>query len=209
MPDEKTEPKGVLQKLHRIMEEVGYLQKNQKIEYGNTKYTAVTETAVLQVIRPKLVEYGLVLLPILGNVVPEQSSKGAWVTTVDVSYKIVDVETGEFETLWSTGQGHDSADKGAGKAFTYATKYLLLKMFLLETGDDPDQKASDQSVAEETNAELQTLRKEVTALIKQKQDLGAISDAGAQRTLDGMASIKGTADEYNRLLTLKSNVEKR
>lgn len=209
MSEERSEPKGIAQKLSRIMEETGYLQKNQKIEYGNTKYSAVNERAVLNEIRPLLVKYGLVLVPTSGRAETVQSNKGAWVTTVQANYRIYDSDSSEYMDLWSTGQGHDSADKGAGKAFTYATKYLLLKMFLIETGDDPDVKASDQAVDEEVASELRTLRKEINDLIIQKRDLGSISEAGAERTLKNMKSIEGSSDEYDRLTTLKSNIDKR
>jgi hypothetical protein len=40
-----------------------------------------------------------------------------------------------------TGYGVDSSDKGPGKAVSYAYKYAILKLFALETGDDPDNDA--------------------------------------------------------------------
>ena len=36
------------------------------------------------------------------------------------------------------GYGIDPQDKGPGKAMSYAVKYALLKVFSLETGDDPE-----------------------------------------------------------------------
>ena len=40
--------------------------------------------------------------------------------------------------------GIDDNDKAMGKAYTYAVKYALLKVFRLRYGDDPDAKASEQ-----------------------------------------------------------------
>ena len=39
--------------------------------------------------------------------------------------------------------GIDDNDKAMGKAYTYAIKYALLKLFRLRYGDDPDFKASE------------------------------------------------------------------
>ena len=39
--------------------------------------------------------------------------------------------------------GIDDNDKAMGKAYTYAVKYALLKVFRLRYGDDPDVKASE------------------------------------------------------------------
>ena len=42
----------------------------------------------------------------------------------------------------SVGMGIDDNDKAMGKAYTYAVKYALLKLFRLRFGDDPDFEAS-------------------------------------------------------------------
>ena len=39
----------------------------------------------------------------------------------------------------SIADGLDPADKGSGKAMTYADKYALMKAYKIMTGDDPDQ----------------------------------------------------------------------
>ena len=41
----------------------------------------------------------------------------------------------EYVTVKGFGYGCDAQDKGAGKAVSYAVKMLLLKTFMLETGD--------------------------------------------------------------------------
>lgn len=199
--ENKTEGLTLYQKLAKIMGEVSYIQKDQKIEYGSTRYTAATERAVLNAIRPKLVENGLILIPVNGVVVPVQSAKGAYVTSLSVDYRLVDTETGEHIDLWSTGQGHDSSDKGAGKAFTYATKYALLKLFLIETGDDPDITASDQNV---DRTEASDLYNELVEMVDLAADAGRISSAGATRTKQ---RLKDAKNDLGRLQTAKSRIE--
>ena len=43
------------------------------------------------------------------------------------------------------GEGADSGDKSGNKANTCAYKYALRQTFVIETGDDPDEEASEKS----------------------------------------------------------------
>jgi hypothetical protein len=59
------------------------------------------------------------------------------VTNLLVRFTLVDSETGEQVSGRMLGQGDDPGDKGANKAIAAATKYWLLKTFLLG-GEDPE-----------------------------------------------------------------------
>jgi hypothetical protein len=57
-------------------------------------------------------------------------------------YRILD-EEGNFLSFRAAGSGNDKNSKGVGdkgiyKALTGASKYALLKTFMMETGDDPE-----------------------------------------------------------------------
>lgn len=136
---EKAEEKklNLWQKIHAVMTDVEYLSKDGEIKFGNTKYNAITETKVTSTVRASLVKHGLVILPV------EQSHrKEGNLSTVDVLYKIIDIDTGDSETVASSGTGADTQDKGVGKAMTYSFKYMLLRAFSIPTGEDPDKIAS-------------------------------------------------------------------
>ena len=125
----------VAQKLLNIMKEVGYIKKDGKIDMGpKGSYTVLSERKVLQALRPSFVEQGLVILPIEVTHIDKTGST----TTLAMKYKIIDVADGDSELVASVGQGTSTGDKGAGSAFTYSLKYLLLKSTLQESGDDPD-----------------------------------------------------------------------
>lgn len=47
-------------------------------------------------------------------------------------------DTGATHTVRFFGDGLDKGDKGLYKAYTGAIKYLLMKTFLIPTGDDPE-----------------------------------------------------------------------
>ena len=98
-------------KLHEIMQKIGYVQRNQKIDMGSKgSYNAVTEGHILRKIRPLLIEYGLVIVP---EEVTKLEKTGS-VTTLAMKYRIIDVTDGDQITISSIGQGSSTGDKGAG-----------------------------------------------------------------------------------------------
>lgn len=128
---------NLYQKIQGVMRDVTYLQKDGKVEFKSTKYKAISEEKVTMTVRDSLIKHGLVILPV------EQShSREGTLSTVDTKYKIVDVDSGEYEIIVSSGTGADTQDKGVGKAMTYSYKYLLLRTFAIPTGEDPDKISS-------------------------------------------------------------------
>ena len=59
------------------------------------------------------------------------------------------------------GDGVDSQDKAPGKAMTYSDKYALLKAYKIQTGDDPDQNASEPM----TNFQKSTISEKEQAVL--------------------------------------------
>lgn len=149
-------------KIHEVMKDVEYLQKDDKVEFGQTKYKAISEEKVTSTVRASLIKHGLVIVPI-----EQKHSKEGSLTTVVVTYKIVDIDTGEFETAVSSGTGADTQDKGVGKAMTYAYKYLLLRTFAIPTGDDPD-KISNAELDQKAKQQKKDAPKSVSSTIKAK-----------------------------------------
>lgn len=138
------------EKIARVMEGVEYLQKDMKVEYGRTKYRAVSESMVTTAVRKELIANRMVILPmgVEHKLIEREHENGvSRLSEVVTTYRIVDVETGYSEVLQSLGSGVDSQDKSTGKALTYAYKYLLLRLFGIPTGEDPDQQASDEHTA--------------------------------------------------------------
>ncbi|MFS0837239.1 ERF family protein [Paenibacillus sp. 1P03SA] len=128
---------SLYKKIHAVMQDVGYLQKDDKVSFGNTNYKAISEEKVTSTVREALVNHGLIIIPC-----EQDHKKDGSLTTVDVKYKIIDIDTGEFEFIVSSGTGADTQDKGVGKAMTYSYKYLLLRTFAIPTGEDPDKISS-------------------------------------------------------------------
>lgn len=140
-----TDNPNLYQKILAVMQDVAYLQKDDRVKFGTTDYKAISEEKVTSTVRESLIKHGLVILP-----AEQEHLRDGQLSTVNTKYKIVDVDTGEFELIVSSGTGADSQDKGVGKAMTYAFKYLLLRTFAIPTGDDPDQISSAELDAKQS-----------------------------------------------------------
>jgi hypothetical protein len=135
-----TYPIKILAALHDVMGKVGYVQKKGTNDYQKYKYAG--EGNLLEVLRPAMVEAGLMLLPNQKSVAgPDEYG----ITTVCVEYTLAHKDGDIWpEKLIAYGTGGDRnskggvGDKGLYKAATGANKYLLFKLFQIETGDDPE-----------------------------------------------------------------------
>ena len=64
---------------------------------------------------------------------------------VKTTYRFVCTDDpSSFIDIVSYGDGVDTQDKAPGKAMTYSDKYALMKAYKIQTGDDPDQYASEE-----------------------------------------------------------------
>ena len=153
---------NLYEKMTAIMQDVQYLTKDDKVEFGSTKYKALSEEKVTTIMRAELLKYNLVVFP-----VEQSASRSGSITHVDVKYRIVNVDCPEeFIEVVSCGDGADTQDKGSGKAMTYAYKYMWLRTFALPTGEDPDKISSaeldaqvEPALCERCGAQITPVRK--------------------------------------------------
>ena len=125
-----------------------------KCENGNN-FRAISEKAILDVLDPILEEQGIFYTVFTKDprleIREAYGAKGkklqfiAWLT-VDINF--YDKENHYLSHIESVGMGIDDNDKAMGKAYTYAIKYGLLKLFRLRYGDDPDFEASKPLLTE-------------------------------------------------------------
>ena len=150
----------IYEKILAIMSEVERLQKDDRVEFGKTSYKALSEEKVTTIMRKKLLDYKLVVYPI-----KQTRERVNQITSVDVTYRMVNVEDPEdYIDIVSSGDGADSQDKGAGKAMTYAYKYMWLRTFALPTGEDPDKISSEELDAKQAAEAATITEKEAAAL---------------------------------------------
>lgn len=163
--EEKTTKKekvalNIFQKMSAITEEINRVAKNLNVGTGQATYKAVGEADVLGAVKPIEIKHGVYSYPVNRNIVETnvltttttKTFNGQETTTeknqlfmrIETIYRFVNIEKpDEYVEVTTYGDGVDSQDKAPGKAMTYADKYALLKAYKIETGDDPDQNASE------------------------------------------------------------------
>lgn len=119
-----------------------------KCENG-ANFRAVSESAILDAISPVLNEKGIYYTVSvkeshldIKELLTAKGSKYIFVATVVLTVNFYDSDGFRSACTESVGMGIDDGDKAMGKAYTYAVKYALLKVFRLRYGDDPDHDAS-------------------------------------------------------------------
>ena len=177
---EASYPKSILTALHAIMEEVGYVQKKGRNDFHKYRYAG--EADLLQALRPAMLKHGLVLIP-SSHFVDEPDQHGN--THVQIDYTLAHTDGSVWpDKVSAIGSGNDKnskggvGDKGAYKAITGANKYLLFKLFQIETGDDPEvasegdkggtPKKDDKAIADEWMGYAERVQNGVRSAADQK-----------------------------------------
>lgn len=142
-------------KIYNVMNESDAIEKSMVVGKGTNSYKAVSEAAILNMVKPLFKKHKLIIFPISGDIKDhcmtwdktdydgKTSQTLRAMTELKVTYRILDIETNEFQDVVGFGNGADSQDKGAGKAFTYSLKNVLSKTFMLFSGEDTDNTHSD------------------------------------------------------------------
>lgn len=140
---------NIYQRIAEVMKVVKYVQKDTKVGDGRNSYKAVSHDKVASVLRDACIDQGIVIHP-------SQISKGMSVDGV-TSYgkpkirfealfavSFVNIEKPEdFFVVNIEAHGDDNMDKAPGKALSMATKMAMLKVFMLESGDNEESRSDD------------------------------------------------------------------
>ena len=141
-----------------------------KAENGNN-FRAISESAILEVINPVLVKRGwfyevrvkksdLQIREAYGS----KGKKLQFIATIEVAVVFHnDAEPNLVIGTEAVGMGIDDNDKAMGKAYTYAVKYALLKLFRLRYGDDADFEASKPLYLEKPKEEKKEEEKPISS----------------------------------------------
>jgi len=163
--------RNIYQRINEVRKKVSYAKKDKAVEGQN--YKAVTHDAVTALLRNHLIDNGIVIVPrLIESSVTEvgRTQKGALIIRYAGRYEIDFVNCDDpMDRLTVPGEAHanDHGDKAPGKATSYATKYAMLKLFNIETGDDDEGRVEPYEALEKINesqlADLNALIDEVKA----------------------------------------------
>lgn len=155
-------PLNIYQRLNEVRRKVGYIQKDANVQ----GYKAVTHDMVTSEVRQYLIDYGVMIVPrqVSGEAVDSGSvtSKGAQIIRYEGRYEVdfVNIDNPEDRvTVPIEAHALDHGDKAPGKCISYATKYAMLKLFSIETGesDESRQELKPKPLNDEQIGELREL----------------------------------------------------
>lgn len=132
---------NIYQRVNAVRKAITYIQKDKSVSTGGGSYRAVTHDAVTGMVRAALIEHGIIIVPDLIGGTFHQKEPDAKQRLYEATYLIHFVNADKpDEKISMTVQSHalDNGDKAPGKALSYATKYAILKLFNIETGEDDE-----------------------------------------------------------------------
>jgi len=155
MSEETKDPKrGLVIKLCEVMAAVGYLQK--KGDNASQHYKYIREADVVAKMRDEFAQRNIFIFPSLVHHENAKMSKIAYdkvtdyyQTNIVMRWTIVDGDTMQERICEIPGSSASPGDKGVYVAMTGSEKYLLMKSFLLPTGDDPEDDANEERGSKE------------------------------------------------------------
>jgi hypothetical protein len=187
---------NLAQKMLAIYKEVQSVQKNAEIKAGYSSYKAVLHDDVTRLLHMPMANNGIICLTdvISHNLIEmhvERQGKPAINYRSEVSVKVILINADEpTDTLEITSHSFavDSGDKCYGKAVSMATKYALLKAFMLESRDEEESREVEPIQPPKPSAVKNELKKILTEQGKftatTQSWLNSINDSIAQTQLD-------------------------
>lgn len=137
MNKETSSNSGLVKKLVEILAELGPMEKKGRNPHFGYNY--VSEGQVMSELRHKLSSRNVFLSTSVETCVPQYGEpKAGTFVLVTTKHTFHDADTGEELVIGGAGLGWDSGDKGVYKAITGATKYALMKNFLVTDEQDPE-----------------------------------------------------------------------
>jgi hypothetical protein len=141
---------NVYQRMNLVMNKVKYIKKREK--KSGMFYSFVSHDDVSALFHDPIAESGLHIISTVESYSIEQRKVNKWdknanqyreveekthTLTLKVEFVNIDKPSDKI-TVIGWGYALDNEDKGYGKAMSYALKYVLLKTFLLESGDEDE-----------------------------------------------------------------------
>jgi hypothetical protein len=165
------------------------------------KYRAISHDKVTGYIRPKLVQAGIFhWVTCIASEDAETglvTDKGRKVLQHRARFKVTFEVAGKHDDkceIEVVAYADDYGDKAPGKALSYATKYALLKMFAIETGEeDEDREAEKKYVRGAVIADDENMMANMWAVADE------LFGDDAQRTLKAMSSRRFFVDSYGEI----------
>ncbi len=181
-----------------LRDHVGYVQKDASV---GGKYKAVSHDKITAYLRAKMVQAGIFHWvtcvestdhetgQVIDNGRRIMQNRATFEVTFENAFDATDTRTCRV-----VAHADDYGDKSPGKTLSYATKYALLKISMIETGEEDEDRDAD-----DTGARVGVIEDDETLL----NDLWAVADElfgdDAARTLKAMAARRFFVESYGAI----------
>ncbi len=149
---------NIYQKINEVRKAVSYVKKDANV---NNRYKGVTHDAVTVSARDSMVEQGIIIVPTLNTSSVQQTGTttkgGVPIIRYEATYNVQFInseEPNEIISMTTEAHANDEGDKAPGKALSYAVKAALLKVLMLETGEDDESRVEAKRNLEKFGAEM-------------------------------------------------------
>lgn len=141
-------PRNLHQRIIAVMQQVKYVRKDVTVNAGaGGKYPGVSHDAVASILHGALADNGIVMRVTQDSsqTLEGQTKSGSPKIRYSGWYEVALINADDpqdRETYRVEAHAEDSGDKAPGKALSYAVKMILLKAFVLETGENDEARES-------------------------------------------------------------------
>lgn len=202
---------NIFQRMLKVTAEISTVAKNLEVGFGSSKYKAVGEADILRAVKPIEEKYGIYSYPVERDVLESgtmeketKNGKGVQLyLRIKTVYRFVCVDDPtSYIDIVSYGDGVDTQDKAPGKAMTYSDKYALMKAYKIQTGDDPDQYASEPQVRINPQTNIRGMMEKYVKENYDAENLQRMLDYYKVPTVEALNNDQLTA-AYSRKLSQK------
>lgn len=203
------EQKNIFQRMSAITNEISTVAKNLFVDTGKSSYKAVGEADVLAAVKPIEAKHGVYSYPFerciveSGEMVSQTKygERKQLFMRVATVYRFVNVDNpDDFIDIQTYGDGVDTQDKAPGKAMTYGDKYALLKAYKIQTGDDPDQNASED-LSGVSRGKSKKVQKEQLKQEQVEDRTGEPAYPTEESMVKDLMSVASKSEKVNGMLT--------
>lgn len=138
------------------MQKVAFVTKDTTVGSGSRSFKGVSHDKVTEIVRPFFVEFGILTIPYQvekGIAVQGKTQAGNDKIRFEAVYDVtfIDCEDSNSKlTVRVEAHAEGSDDKCAGKALSYAVKQAMLKVLMLETGENDEEGIKNSIDAKQT-----------------------------------------------------------
>lgn len=166
---------NIHQRINEVRKKVWYAKKDKDV--AGQGYKAVTHDAVTALVRNHLIDQGVLIVPrLIDSGVTDTGTttkNGVPIIRYEARFEIDFVncdDAADKLTVVNEAHANDHGDKAPGKAVSYATKYAILKLFNIETGEDDESRSEPwgggELISPEQAKELKDLLEETDSDVK-------------------------------------------